>query len=226
MTHKVDYQLTTDKKGRKIAYKIDVATGKKERVKYEVAQKRARDLVYRRKRDKIEHTLKEEGAGADYKEYNEVLAQVEKEIRAKYKKDKRPMPSDAVIRSKAKRITIEYRTGVACRYRYAWVYWLRIGTDEETGNPICDSTPVMEAGALKRNGKDDYPTMVEVCMDIYNTIRSGIKSGDICDVGEHKVQGGLCVTLYNKNDKTIMEQHERGKGCGYSFDFSGYGKSE
>lgn len=223
MTHKVDYELTTDKKGRKIAYKIDVNTGKKTPIKYKLAQKRKRDLTYRRKRDKVEVLLKDAGAGATYTEYNETLKTVENELRAKYIKEKRPMPSDAVIRSKAKRITIEYRTGTGCRYRYAWVYWMRIGTDDE-GNPICDSTPAMEAGALKRNGKSDYETMVEVCMDVYNNIQSGIKSGDICDSGQHKVQGGFCVTLYNKNDKSIIDMTEGGEGCGYHFDFSGYGK--
>ena len=44
MTHKVDYQLTKDKRGRKIAYKVNVATGKKARITYKVAQKRQRDL--------------------------------------------------------------------------------------------------------------------------------------------------------------------------------------
>lgn len=224
MTHKVDYELKTDKRGRKIAYKIDVKTGKKSPIKYKVAQKRKRDLAYRRKRDKVEILLEEEGAGATYAEYTKTHKQVEKELRIKYKKEKRPMPSDAVIRSRAKKTTIEYRTGAGCRYRYAWIYWMRIGTDDE-GKPLCDSTPVMEAGALKRNGESDYKTMVEVCMDVYDNIQSGIKSGDICDTGEHKVQGGFCVTLYNKSDKSIIDMTERGEGCGYHFDFSGYGKS-
>jgi hypothetical protein len=223
MTHKVEYELKEDKRGHKIAYKIDVATGKKEPVKYKVAQKRQRDLVYRRKRDKVEGQLDEKGA--TYKEYNQVLKQVEGEIRAKYKEEKRAMPSDAVIRSRAKKTTLDYRTGHGCRYRYAFIYWMRIGTDEE-GKAICDSTPVMEAGALKRNGKDDYPIMVEVCMDIWDNIQAGIKSGDICDVGEYKLKGGFCVTVYEKNSKTILDQTERGEGCGYHFDFSGYGKSE
>jgi hypothetical protein len=225
MTHKVDYELTKDKRGRKIAYKVDVVTGKKKRIGYKIAQKRQRDLKYRRKRDKVEGELKETGTGASYKEYKQVQKQVEKEIRAKYKKEKRSMPSDAVIRSRAKKTTLEYRTGVACRYRYAFVYWMRIGTDEQ-GKAICDTTPVMEAGALKRNGEDDYSIMVEVVMDVWNNIQSGIKSGDICDTGEYKVKGGLCVTLYEKNSKDILEQTERGEGCGYHFDFSGYGKSE
>lgn len=226
MTHKVEYGLTTDKAGRKRAYKVDVATGKKEPIKYKVAQKRQRDLKYRRKRDKVEGELKETGTGASYSEYTKVHAQVEKEIRAKYKKSGKPVPSDAVIRSRAKKTTLEYRIGVACRYRYAFVYWMRVGTDEETGKAICDTTPVMEAGALKRNGKDDYPIMIEVVMDVWDNIQSGIKSGDICDTGEHKVKGGLCVTLYEKNSKDILHQTERGEGCGYHFDFSGYGKSE
>jgi hypothetical protein len=224
MTHKVDYELTKDKRGRKIAYKIDVAAGKKSPIKYKVAQKRKRDLVYRRKRDKIEGILKEEGAGASYKEYTKVHKDIEKELRDKYIKDKRPMPSDAVIRSRAKKMAIEYRTGKACRYRYAWLYWMRVGTDEE-GNPICDTSPVMEAGALKRNGEEDYPYMIEVCNDVYNKIQSGIKSGDICS-GAFKPQGGSCVTLYDKSNKSVIDVTERGEGCKYRFDFSGYGNGE
>ena len=48
MTYKVDYELTKDKRGRKIAYEVDVTTGKKKRVGYKIAQKRRWDLVYMR----------------------------------------------------------------------------------------------------------------------------------------------------------------------------------
>ena len=74
------------------------------------------------------------------------------------------MPSDAVIRSRAKKMAIEYRTGKACRYRYAGLYWMRIGTEEE-GNQRCDTSPGRMAGELKRNGEENYPHMIEVCDD-------------------------------------------------------------
>lgn len=223
MVQKVDYELKKDKRGRKYALRVDLKTGKKTRIAYKLAQKRKRDLIYRRKREDIERHLKDEGTGATYKEYKRVQKKIEKEIRAKYKKEKRALPSDAQIRSRAKKQTIEYRTGIACRYRYAWVYWLSIGKDER-GKIICDTTPVMEAGALKRNGERDYERMIKVCKDVYDKIKKGIKSGDICDVDEYAVQGGLCVSLYNKDDKSIIDRYEEGEGCGYSFDFKEYEK--
>lgn len=223
MIEKVNYEFKTDKRGSKYALRVNVKSGKKKRINYKLAQKRHRDLVSKRKRTRVIKQLEESGTGASYKEYRDVIQQVDAEIRAKHKKDKKPLPSNAQIRSRAKKTAIEYRTGVACRYRYAWIYWMGVGYDDK-GRIVCDSTPVMEAGALKRNGQRDYETMVEVCKDVYDRIQKGIKSGDICDVGEHKVQGGLCVTLYEKNDKSVIDRYEKGEGCGYSFDWKGYEK--
>lgn len=224
MVQKVDYELKEDKRGRKYALKIDLKTKKKTRITYRLAQKRKRDLIYRRKREDIERHLKEEGAGATYTEYQKVFKDEQKQIAKRRKKAGKKPLTEAQIRSQAKRNTIEYRTGVACRYRYAWVYWLAIGKEEKTGKIICDTTPVMEAGALKRNGERDYETMIEVCKDVYDKIKRGVESGDICNVGEHAVQGGLCVSLYIKDDKSIIDRYEEGEGCGYSFDFAGYEK--
>ena len=223
MLQRTDYELKRDKKGRKYALKIDLKTNKKTRINYKVAQKRKRDLIYRRKRQDIEKHLEKEGAGATYKEYRRVLKDEQKKIIKRRKKAGKKVLTDAQLRSQAKKNTIEYRTGVACRYRYAWIYWLTVGKDEK-GKIICDTTPVMEAGALKRNGEQDYETMIEVCKDVYNNIVRGVKSGDICNVGEHAVQGGLCVSLYNKSDKSTIDRYEKGEGCGYSFDFAGYEK--
>lgn len=46
----VDYLLTTDKAGRKRAYKVNPKTGKKSPIAYKVAQKRKRNLTYTRKK--------------------------------------------------------------------------------------------------------------------------------------------------------------------------------
>ena len=225
MIEKVNYEFKTDKRGSKYALRIDVKSGKKKRINYKLAQQRHKRLVASRKRTRIMEQLKESGTGASYKEYRDVIQQIDAEIRAKYKKDKKTLPSDAYIRSRAKKTAIEYRTGVACRYRYGWVYWNTVGYDKK-GNVVCDSTPVFEAGSLKRNGQKDYEGMIKECKKIYKKIERGVKSGDICNVGEHKVQGGLCVTLYEKNDKSIIDRYEKGEGCGYSFDWKGYEKDK
>ena len=44
MARKVYYEFKTDKQGRKYANRIDVKTGKKQRIAYKLAQKRERDL--------------------------------------------------------------------------------------------------------------------------------------------------------------------------------------
>ena len=265
MTHKVDYQLTKDKRGRKIAYKVDVATGKKERVKYKVAQKRRRDLVYRRRIQAEEKVIKGEiedsGLDIKVKEYRSIVKELERkeggatfkgyaksykvvdaEIRKKYGGEgQKKLPSESTIKSRVKKTVFDHRSGAMCRYRYGWVYWQKLGTDKE-GKEVCDSTPVFEAGSLERNidlrnvkwgsktNPTDYETMIEVCMDIYKPIMAGVKSGDICNRGECKVQGGLCVLLYNKLTKNTIKnsphrgQFERGEGCGFSFDFKKFEK--
>jgi hypothetical protein len=266
MTHKVDYELTKDKRGRKIAYKVDVATGKKKRIGYKVAQKRQRDLKYRRKRQaednrikgeiietemegvtvkeyrKIIEIISEMGTGGNFKDYAKAYKTADAKFRKGYADKEKKLPSESVIKSRVKKNVLEHRTGVACRYRYGWLYWLKVGTDKE-GNPIADSTPVFEAGSLDRNiniegvnwaapdrENTDYETMIEICEDVHKPIFAGVKSGDIMNTEPYKVDGGCCVLLYDKRTKDTIKnspyhgQYEKGKGCHYHFDFKGYAK--
>lgn len=228
------------RKGEVYCSIINVKTGKTiktvssekalQKVKKSVTGQKYRGKKRLQKEDVIKR-MDEESAGGTYKQYEKMYKTVYKEMEIKNKKGeyktrtgRKVNLTAAQLRSRAKRVTIEHRTGVVSKYRYAWVYWQVIGKDAY-GDLICDSTPVFEADALKRNGAEDYPTMVDVCMDVYNKIRSGIESEDIYNKGDYKVQGGLCVTLSRKTDKKVLAVTARGDGCGTSIDFEGYDKT-
>lgn len=214
MTYKVDYELKIDKIGRKYANKIDLKTNKRSRINYKTAQKRISSLKYERKVSKIKEKLKSTGSGATYKEYKKAFPVIEKEIKQKYIKEKRTLPTDAVIRSRAKRKAIEERTGMATRFRLGWVYWLSVQyTDPDTGKKFfdCDSTPIFIAAAEKRDG-DYFKIMCDICDDEYNDMMRQ----DLCK----KPEGGACVVRYNKFDKSIIgEPYELGDGCGFKLVF-------
>lgn len=215
MSNKINYEFKVDKAGRKYALKVDVATGKKLRVSYKLAQKRARDLVYSRKKRVVVEKIKQTGSGATYSEYKRALPFVEKEIREKREKAGQKPLSKSVMRDRVKRQVIEYRIGTASRLRYAWVYRVVVERffDENTGEYIveCD-TSVFVARAVKRDG-DEFIKMCDVCTTMHNEIL-GL---DLCSV-----DGGACVIYYNKFDKEVIKKFELGKGCGFSFDFKNY----
>lgn len=239
MTNKHQYEYKKFKSGKRkgeVYVNIrDVKTGKTIRtVSSKIGLQKAHKAVYQQKRrgkatkeklDVIER-MEGVGAGGTHKEYLKEYEKVYREMELKnkrgfykFKNGKTCILTAAQLRGRAKKVTIQHKTGVACRYRYAWRYWHIIGTDDE-GKVICDSTPVFTAGKLYREGSEDYPYMKEICMDIWNSIQSGIKSDDICNVAPYKPQGGHCVVLYHKSgNKTHIKQNERGAGCGVSIDF-------
>ena len=214
MVYRVDYELKKDSIGRKYALKINLVTGKKERVNYKDAQRRISNLKSSRKRAKIEEKIKETETGATYKEYKEILPVIESEIKAKREKEGKPALTKGVMRGKVKEIAIKHRTGFATRMRYAWVYRIvleRYIDDDGEIQTECD-TAIFKARGLKRNG-DEFTQMCSVCQDTYDRI----KSLDLCSV-----DGGACVIFYDKSDKEVIKQFELGKGCGFSFDFKNY----
>jgi hypothetical protein len=102
MTYKVDYEFKKDKLKRKYALKINLITGKKERINYKVAQRRASNLKYSRKKAVIVQKLKDTGSGATYKDYQKISPVIEQEIRKKRIKQKQPPLSQAVMRGRVK----------------------------------------------------------------------------------------------------------------------------
>jgi hypothetical protein len=69
MAYKVNYEFKTDKAGHKYALKVDLSTGKKERVKYDLAEQRQKRNVSERKRNVIKAKLKETGSTARIERY-------------------------------------------------------------------------------------------------------------------------------------------------------------
>lgn len=228
--NKINYVFKTDKLGRNYALRVTLKTGKSTRVPYKVAKKRARDIEYRRAKAvtkakeatakaKVVDKLHETGSGATYSDYERMLPIVSDEIVARRESKGMKELTPAALRGKAKQETIDYRTGIATRLRYAWVYRVVIERyyDKELEEVIveCD-TSIFRARGMKRNG-DEFDTMCDLCQTAYDRINSL----DLCNL-----DGGACVVMYNKSDKSIIEQFELGKGCGFSFDFKNYNNNE
>lgn len=215
MTNKVDYEFKINKAGHKYALRVDLQTGKKKQINYKLAQKRANDLKYQRKKAAIIKKIEETGSTATYADYQKTLRIVEQDIIQRRKdKDQKPLTPSA-LRGKAKQETLEHRTGIATRLRYAWVYRVVVERyyDKELEETVveCD-TSIFRARGLKRNG-DHYTQMINVAQKAYDKITAL----DLCSV-----DGGACVILYNKIDKSVIKKFELGKGCGFSFDFKNY----
>jgi len=230
MTNRIEYVFKVDKAGRNYALRVTTKTGKSVRVPYKDAKRRSRDMEYRRgkavikaKADKIKAKttgrLTETGSGATYSDYERMLPIVTEEIVQRRKDKGLSEFLPAVLRDKAKQETIDYRTGIATRLRYAWVYRVVVERyfDEELGETIveCD-TSIFRARGQKENG-DEFDKMCGLCQTAYDKINSL----DLCSL-----DGGACVVMYNKSDKSIIEQFELGKGCGFSFDFKNYTNDE
>ena len=228
--NRIEYVFKVDKAGRNYALKVTLKTGKSTRVPYKVAKKRSYNIKYRRAKAVIKvkaakvkaktvSKLKETGSGATYSDYERMLPVVTEDIIQRRRDKGLSELSPANVRAKAKQETIDYRTGVATRMRYAWVYRVVIERyfDDELGETIveCD-TSVFRARGLKRNG-DEFDKMCGACQLAYDKINRL----DLCSL-----EGGACVVMYNKSDKSIIEQFELGKGCGFSFDFKNYNNDE
>jgi hypothetical protein len=221
MVQRIKYEVRTDKIGRKYGIKIILATNRQIRVPWKIAQKRKTANDSRRKREVIVKKLKDSGSGATYADYLKSLKIVEKETRKRYKKQGKTV-SESRMRRTVKKIALEHRSGIASRYRYAWIYWLVADSyTDENGMQVVvkDQSPVFEAGSLKMDG-DEMEGFKEVCDDVYQDVISQEIYYEIDDFGNKKydVDGGACVMLYNKASRETIEKYELGKGCGYSLD--------
>ena len=198
MTKRITYEFKEDKRGRKYANRIDIKTGKKQRVPYKKAQKRYRDQVYREKKAETVKVL--EKKGATWKEYTAEHKKVSIKIKAEAK-EKGVRIKKETIRKRAKAITLKKRVGVRSRYRFAFKYWEL---------PDCN-TPVFIADAQAFDG-DHFNEMCEFCDDVFNNILES----DICPkalVEGEPVQGGACVVVYRKSDKHIIKKYGLLEGC-------------
>lgn len=207
MSYKVDYVFRTDKANRKYALRIDLKTGKKERIPYKKARKLDRDVQYRRNRSKIEKEIKESGTNATYKEYKTVYKKVEKEI---IESRKKPL-TKGTLHATVKRKTIYERIGISTSFRFMWVYRiLHEYIDNDGIAQIKCESPEFTWDSGFRDG-NEFEIQKDICIDAYKYI----KSNKLCSL-----EGGACVVLINKDDKSIIEQFEIGKGCGFSFQFN------
>lgn len=212
---KINYEFEVDEKGQKIAYRVDVATNKRTQIDYKLAQKRHRDLAYRRKRSDVEYYLKREGGGGTYNEYQ---IGFEKEItkikRWRRKEGKEPL-SESRLRAQAKRNTIKYRTGTYCRYRYGFLFYRTIEEDH-IGNQICDTTPEFRSMHDKSNSGENYLTYIDICKDAYALIKT-----IYCK--KLKIEGGACVMHIRRSDNHVIKAWgipDSSAGCSMAFDWT------
>lgn len=214
MVEKIEYQFKKDSLNRRYALRVVLKTGKKQRINYKLAQKRNTRLKSSRKKAKVVSQIKETDSGATYKDYKKALPTIEKEIKIRREKEGLKPLTKAVMRGKVKTIAIEHRTGIATRLRYAWVYRVIVERYiDDQGDPQVDcDTSIFKARGIKKNG-DHFTRMCSICQSVYDKI----KANDLCSI-----DGGACVVLYDKYDKTVLKQFELGKGCGFSFDFKNY----
>ncbi len=190
MARKVFYEFKTDKRGRKYANRVDVKTGKKQRIAYKLAQKRERDLQYRERKREVEKS------GIDWKEYQQVKKQIKQEKHYKGK-----ALHKETIRVIKQVFEAEEPLKVRSRIRFQWKWWEK---------PYCN-TPQYEAYADAVDG-DHYDRMVDMAESYYNDIMMA----DLCE--GMPVEGGSCVVLYEKPKKgqkiyNILKMHELGDGC-------------
>ena len=190
MAYKVDYEFKTDSLDRKYALKVNLETGKKERINYKLASKRSRDLKYRRERVETEKKL--EVTKATWQEYQKTKSSIKKDIKSgKRKKISKTVDAE----------TLERLTAIRSRYRFSWRVWEL---------PDCN-TPYFIADGQAEDGDvfEDYiEEMDGFLRDIYD--------GDLCPkrmLGFKNPQGGACVVLYRKFDKKILKMYELGDGC-------------
>ena len=190
MARKVYYEFKTDKRGRKYANRVDVKTGKKQRIAYKLAQKRERDLQYRERKREVEKS------GISWEEYQQVKKQIKQEKH--YKGKALHKETIRVIKQISE---VEEPLKVRSRIRFQWKWWEK---------PYCN-TPQYEAYADAADG-DHYDRMVGMAEAYYNDVMMA----DRCE--GMPVEGGSCVVLYEKPKKgqkiyNIIKMHELGDGC-------------
>jgi len=190
MVRKVYYEFKTDKRGRKYANRVDVKTGKKQRIAYKLAQKRERDLQYRERKREVEKS------GISWEEYQQVKKQIKQEKH--YTGKALHKETIKVIKQISE---AEEPLKVRSRIRFQWKWWEK---------PYCN-TPQYEAYADAADG-DHYDRMVEMAEAYYHDVMMV----DRCE--GMPVEGGSCVVLYEKPKKgqkiyNILKMHELGDGC-------------
>jgi hypothetical protein len=214
MVYKVEYEFKKDSLNRKYALKVNLTTGKKERIKYDIAHTRHVANIARRKREKIKIDIKKEGVDATYKEYKYEYEKVEKKVEKKRKKAGKEPYSKGVLKAKTKKIVITQKLGIKTRFNYAWTWSVKIYYKDEQGDLKFDcETNNFMAGGRAFNG-DHFKDFIEIVKEAFNRIPD---KKDLC-----YLDGGSCVTLYNKSDGSIINKFQMGRGCGFSFDFKNY----
>jgi hypothetical protein len=206
----VEYEFKTDSLGRKYALHHDLRTDKRERVPYDIAHTRQTANISRRKRDVIGAEIKKEGVESTYGEYKTEYKKVEKKIiDDRIRKNETPL-SAGVLKAKVKKIVITQKLGIKSRFNYAWT-WSEKKYYKEGGiiKFECE-TNFFSAGGRSANG-NEFKEYIKIVEDAFNRIPT---KKDLC-----YLDGGSCVTLYNKSDKTIINKFQQGRGCGFSFDF-------
>jgi len=190
MARKVFYEFKIDKRGRKYANRVDIKTGKKQRIAYKLAQKRERDLRYRERKREVEKS------GISWDEYQQVKKQIKQEKH--YKGKALHKETIRVIKQVSE---VEEPLKVRSRIRFQWKWWEK---------PYCN-TPQYEAYADAQDG-DHYDQFVDMAEAYYHDVMMA----DRCE--GMPVEGGSCVVLYEKPKKgqriyNILKMHELGDGC-------------
>lgn len=211
MTYKIEYEFKTDSLGRKYALCHDLTTDKRKRVKYDLAHTRHTANIARRKRDIIKMAIKEEGVDATYKEYKYEYEKTEKAVIKKREEAGKEPYSKGALKARVKKIVITQKLGIRTRFNYAWTWSIKLyyKDEDEIEKFDCETNNFM-AGGRAFNG-DHFEDFIEIVKDAFNRIPD---KEYLC-----YLDGGSCVTLYNKSDNTIINKFQQGRGCGFSFDF-------
>ena len=212
--YKVEYEFKKDSIGRNYALRHDLTTDKRERINYDIAHIRHIANVARRKREKIKTDIKKEGIDATYKEYKYEYKRTEKEVILKRVKTKKDPYSKGALKARVKKIVITQKLGIKTRFNYAWTWSIKLWYKDAEGNMNFDcETNNFMAGGRAFNG-NHFEDFIEIVKDAFNRIPD---KENLC-----YLDGGSCVTLYNKSDNTIINKFQQGRGCGFSFDFKNY----
>ena len=212
--YKVEYEFKTDSLGRKYALRHNLTTDKRERIEYDLAHIRHTTNIARRKREKIKSEIKAADVDATYKEYQYEYKKTEKAVKKKREEAGKDPYSKGVLKARVKKIVITQKLGIRTRFNYAWTWSVKLYYKDEKGIQKfeCETNNFM-AGGRAFNG-DQFENFIEIVKDAFNRIPD---KEHLC-----YLDGGSCVTLYNKSDNTIINKFQQGRGCGFSFDFKNY----
>jgi hypothetical protein len=214
MNYKIEYEFKTDSIGRKYALRHDLTTDKRERIEYNLAHTRQTANIARHKREKIKSEIKAEDVDATYKEYKYEYKKTEKAIIKKREKSGKEAYTKGALKARVKKIVITQKLGIRTRFNYAWTWSIKLYYKNGEGIQIFDcETNNFMAGGRAFNG-NHFEDFIEIVKDAFNRIPD---KEHLC-----YLDGGSCVTLYNKSDNTILNKFQQGQGCGFSFDFKNY----